>query len=324
MTTILASGASGIIGYGILKSLRMGASPYKLIGTTIYDDSVAPAFCDTFEQAPLTVDPQYIDWLCGVIKKHKVDMIIPGIDIDMYTWNEHRERLAKTGAKVLLNNPELIALCGDKWDAYKKLRDAGSRYAIESRIEGTFAELKEAFGLPFLMKPKRGFGSRGIVTVDSEKTFNQHKNDLGPVLLAQPIVGDKETEYTVSAFFDANSKLCCFMGLRRKLGMEGFTEKAEVATPDGAEAAIKEMAALLQPVGPTNFQFRLHDGRLLLLEVNPRISSATSLRAAFGYNESVMAVEYFLHNTPPTQPKIRPGRAVRYAEDMIFYDSNTV
>lgn len=320
MKTILVSGASGIIGYGVLKSLRAAPSKYHLIGTTIYDDSVAPAFCDVFEQAPLTTDPGYIDWLCAIIKKHAVDMIIPGINDDMLAWNEHREVLERAGAKVMLNNPELVDLCADKWDFYETLHRAGVPSAIESRLAGTFEELSRDFGLPFLLKPRRGFASRGIVIVDSAETFATHAQDLGPIVMAQPIVGDKETEYTVSAFFDEQSQLCCFMGLRRKLAKEGFTEKATVENPPGVEAAMTRLAELLRPIGPTNFQFRLHDGELKLLEINPRISSATSIRTAFGYNESAMAVEYFLNGVTPKQPKIRPGYAVRYTEDKVFYD----
>lgn len=321
MSTILVSGSSGIVGYGTLKSLRMSNTAHTLIGTSIYDDSVAPAFCDIFELAPFTSDPTYIDWLCGIIKKHNVNMIIAGINDDMELWNDNRERLQATGAKVLLNNHELVELCGDKWLFYQKLNESGSNYLIESRLEGTFSELEAAFGLPFLLKPRRGFASKGIVIVDSEETFNTHEQDLGNILMAQPIVGDKETEYTVSAFFEAQSNLCCLMGLRRKLAKEGFTEKAEVAMPPHVEDAIKEMAALLKPVGPTNFQFRVHNGELKLLEINPRISSSTSIRAGFGYNESMMAVDYFLNGTIPSQPAIRNGYAVRYTEDHIFYDS---
>ncbi len=325
MKTILVSGASGIVGYGTLKSLRAAEPAYRLIGTTIYDDSVAPAFCDVFEQAPLTNDPGYIDWLCGIIKKHNVAMIIPGIDVDMYTWNENRERIeAETGTKIMLNNPDLITLCQDKWNFYEKMREAGSSHLIESRLEGTFSELKEAFGLPFLLKPRRGFASKGIVIVESEEIFNEHQKNLGPVVMVQPIVGDKESEYTVSGFFDKDSQLCCAMCLRRKLAKEGFTEKAEVSSPQGVEAVMQEMAAVLKPVGPTNFQFRMHNGELKLLEINPRISSATSIRAAFGYNESVMAVQYFLDNVTPSQPGLRKGYAVRYTEDHIFYDSNSI
>jgi len=324
MKTILVSGASGVVGYGVLKSLRKGNPDYKLIGTTIYDDSVAPAFCDIFELAPPTDSDNYIDWLLNVIKKNKVDMIIPGIDIDMLTWNQKRKSLLTSGAYVMLNNPALIDLCSDKWDFYEMLHKAGSKLAIESRLEGTFEDLEKDLGLPFLLKPRRGFASKGIVVVDSKETFATHQDGLGHTLMAQPIVGTNEEEYTISAFFDKESNLLCSMGLKRKLSKEGFTEKAWVDNLTGAEAAMEELAKLLQPVGPTNFQFRVHQGQLKLLEINPRISSATSIRTAFGYNESLMSIEYFLDGKVPTQPKIKQGHAVRYVEDYIFYDSDNI
>ena len=72
MKNILVSGASGIVGYGILRSLRKSRKKLRLIGTTIYDDSVAQAFCDIFEQAPLTNDAGYIDWLLNIINKQNL------------------------------------------------------------------------------------------------------------------------------------------------------------------------------------------------------------------------------------------------------------
>jgi carbamoyl-phosphate synthase large subunit len=324
MKTILVSGASGVVGYGILKSLRKGDPELRLIGTTIYNDSVAPAFCDIFELAPPTNDTKYTDWLFKTIKKHNVDMIMPGIEADMIEWNEKKEEIKRTGATALLNNLELIRLCSDKWKFYEKLKSSNVKAAIESRLEGTFEKLEKDFGLPFLLKPRRGFGSKGIVFVDSEDTFSAHKNELGAVLMAQPIIGSNDEEYTVSAFFDKKSNLRCKMELKRKLAKEGYTEKAQVIDLEGSKEIIEELADLLKPVGPTNFQFRKHNGQLKLLEINPRISSATAIRTAFGYNESIMSVGYFLDGITPAQPKIKKGYAVRYVEEHIFYDSHNI
>ena len=115
MKNILVSGASGIVGYGILRSLKKTRKRLRLIGTSIYDDSVAPGFCDIFEQAPLTTDEGYINWLLAVIKKHHVDLIIHGIEVDLYKWVKHIYEIEKSGTKILLNNPKLILLCEDKW-----------------------------------------------------------------------------------------------------------------------------------------------------------------------------------------------------------------
>ena len=87
---------------------------------------------------------------------------------------------------------------------------------------------------------------------------------------------------------------------------------------------IEELAKIFKPIGPTNFQFRNHKGKWKLLEINPRISSSTSLKTAFGHNECKMAVEYFLEGKEVEQPKIKKGSAIRYTEDYIFYDCDNI
>ena len=320
MKTILVSGASGIVGYGVLRSLRMSGKDLKLIGTSMYDDSVAPAFCDIFEQAPATNDPGYMDWLLATISRHRVDLIIPGIEIDMYQWVEHVSDIQARGAVPLLNDLALVQLCKDKWAFYQRLSEAGLDCVIDSSLSTDFAELQARFGLPVLLKPRRGFGSKGIVRVGSEGEFLLHRETMGTVLMAQPIVGDDDNEFTSSAFCDGLGGFYACMTLRRKLSRDGFTEKAEVVASGEFTDTISRLCQLLRPVGPTNFQFRKTAGGIKLLEINPRISSSTSIRAAFGYNESAMAVDYYLEQRTPLQPEIRRGRAIRYTDEHIFHE----
>jgi carbamoyl-phosphate synthase large subunit len=320
MRRVLVSGASGIVGYGALRSLRRSGLGLFLVGTSIYDDSVAPAFCDVFEQAPPTNDERYIEWLLTATRRNRIDLLIPGIEIDMYKWAEHVTDIRATGAIPLLNTPELLDLCKDKWLFYQQLEKVGLRCAIESSLEQDFEVLAARFGLPFLLKPRRGFGSKGIVHVNMLETYREHVKNVGHKLMAQPIVGNDAEEFTTSAFCDGEGAYTTSMTLRRKLSRDGFTEKAEVVDSSNFAATIAELCKAFRPLGPTNFQFRLCNDGPKLLEINPRISSSTSIRAAFGYNESAMAVEYFLENRTPVQPTIRRGKAVRFTEDHIFYE----
>jgi carbamoyl-phosphate synthase large subunit len=322
MRTILVSGASGIVGYGILRSLKASGQDLRLVGSSIHDDSVAPGFCDVFELSPHTEHPSYIEWLLNTIRKHRVDLIVPGIEIDLYEWTAHAAAIAGSGALALLNNPELVALSKDKWLFHERLRDLGLACRIESSLAADFAGLAERYGLPFLLKPRRGFGARGIVRIESETDFIRHKEDIGPKLMAQPIVGNDEEEFTTSAFCDGDGGFHACMTLRRKLSKDGYTEKAEVTTSDEFMASLFELCAAFRPLGPTNFQFRRCADGIRLLEINPRISSATSIRTAFGYNESAMAADWFLARQKPEQPILRRGKAVRYTEDFIFYDDS--
>lgn len=315
--TILVSGASGILGYGILKSLRLANSAYRLIGTTIYNASVAPAFSDVVEIAPKTSDKAYMPWLLSVVKRHNVDMIIPGLECDMIRWNEEKHLIQEAGALALLNSGALIKLCCDKWKFYQELNRLHPNYAIPTYLAPDYHSIPA----PFLLKPRSGYGSKGIVTVTSSAEFRRHQKRIGPDLMMQQIVGSPAEEYTMSAFFSHNAEVLECVALRRVLSPNGYTQEAEVVDAQQFQTFLQHMASAFNPVGPTNFQFRLVHGEIKLLEINPRISAATSIRALLGFNEAGTSVEYFMNGQVPQkieQSRIVGRKAIRYVEDFLL------
>ena len=320
MTTVLVSGASGIVGYGVLRSLRASGRPLRLIGTSIYGDSVAPAFCDVFELAPPTGSDGYMDWLTTTLRKHGTDLIVPGIEIDLYKWIDQVPQITETGAIPVLNRLDLVRLCKDKWNFYLDLCEAGLECAIPSSLSTDFDTLVGSFGLPFLLKPRRGFASQGIVRIQDRETFQSHLATVGPTLMAQPLVGADDAEFTISAFCDGAGAFTALMALKRKLSREGFTDKAEVVSSDRFVPTLRALCQRYRPLGPTNFQLRDTAVGLKLLEINPRISSSTAIRTAFGYNESAMVLDYYIEQRLPAQPPICGGRAIRFTDEHIFYD----
>ena len=317
MTTILVTGASGIVGYGILKTLRKSGRDFKLVGSTIHESSVAPAFCDVLEIAPFTGGELYYSWLIDVVKKHGIDIMIPGIEIDMHFWSANRE-LFREAVDLVLNVRSLVELCRDKWEFYLDLERRSESCIIPTFSTGRFDELAYKCGLPFLLKPKQGYGSKGIIKVNTQEVFQLHASRLGSELIAQPIIGNDHEEFSVSCFGDGKGGFFNIFSLRRKLGPAGFTEWAEVVDDHLFLKTISRLCSYYLPIGPTNFQFRTHNGDLKLLEINPRISSATSIRAAFGYNEALMSVDYFLNSICPSVPETTRGSAIRYLEDHII------
>jgi carbamoyl-phosphate synthase large subunit len=240
--------------------------------------------------------------------------------LDVLTWSERSAEIQQSGVQLLLNNPDLIRLCDDKWLFYQHLVSNDSPYAIPTTLDLDDMD----FDFPLLLKPRHGSGSRGISIVGNIQEFQRNIEGRQGSLMIQPVVGNEFDEYTTSGFFGFDSTLHAHITLRRKLSSFGFTETAEVVELDGIEPTIIELSKIFCPVGPTNFQFRLDGGQLKLLEINPRISSTTSIRTAFGFNECSMGVDLFLNNTPPVQPPIRPGRAYRYVEDLIYYDGANI
>ena len=254
---ILVSGASGIVGYGILRCLREREDCF-LIGTTIFPESPANCFSDIVEIVPRTDNPEYKDYLINLIHKYSIDMIIPAIEADMSAWNIYRKELENAGTFVLMNNPELVNLCLDKWQFFEKLKKNNYKGLISSSLEHNFNHFKT----PFILKPRCGFGARGLVKIESEEQYKSYINEIGSNLMMQELVGTEDEEYTVSAFFDKKSNIKAIMGLKRKLAKAGYTEMAEVINTESFLKDIEFLADIFKPVGPTNFQFRKHDEKL--------------------------------------------------------------
>lgn len=321
MTKAMVTGVGAIMGYGLLKSLRAADPTIRLLGTDIYDDAVGQAWCDHFEQAPLTADPRYQDWLLRMIERYRVDLLIPGIEQDVHWLDEHRDVLAASGCRIVLNDARLISLSRDKYAMDQALLAHEDDARIPSHLTGDFASLSLQLGLPFLLKPRRSYASKGLVWVREERDFTPWAPLLGEVLMAQPIIGSASQEYTVAVFGDGQGGICAAITFQRSLASDGSTAKAKVRHDASLDAVVARLCQHFKPVGPTNLQFRRADnGTWKLLEINPRISSTSSIRTAFGYNEAAMCLAWYLKGERPRQPALRAGFAVRYIEDYVVHD----
>jgi len=319
MVRVLVTGVGAVIGYGIVRTLKALAEPVAVIGMDIYPDAAGQHWCDAFEQAAPANSPDYVSAVTRLIKAHAVDLVIPGIEQDAARMTRDIDALRPTGAKFALNAPALVDIAADKWEMHKRLVAEGFD-VIPTCTEGSFDDLAAELGVPFLMKPKRSYASKGIVRIETPEDLGYWRRRAGDDFMAQRIVGHDDAEFTTAAFGLGDGKCLPPITLRRRLSGEGATAKAVVASVPGIDEWVGRLASVFRPIGPTNFQFREEAGRFLLLEINPRISSSTSLRAAFGYNEAGMCIDYYLRGKVPAARPLRTGRAVRYIEDLIFYD----
>lgn len=314
---VLVTGIGAIIGYGVIKSLRNSNIDVDITGMDIYSDAVGQYWCDNFVQAKYAVDPEYISFLINIIKKYNIDIVFFGTEQEIYRVNSCRDELGEYFNKFVINREHLLELAKDKWKTYQYLIENDMEdIAIPSKILGTYNDIKEEFGERFMLKPRCSYASKGIEIVENEAEFDFFKNRMKENFMAQRLIGDKEHEYTVGVFGLGDGTYSSLIAMRRVLSQEGATAKAEVVVSSKLELVVKKLVFGLKPIGPTNFQFRYENGNYYLLEVNPRISSSTSIRAAFGYNEAVSSIEFFIQHKI-NKCKIKQGRALRYIDEVI-------
>lgn len=316
---ILVTGVGAIIGYGVIASLRNSKYDCNIVGMDIFYDAVGQVWCDKFIQATLAADDNYIPFLKNVIDENNIDLVFFGTEQEIMKCYKFKDELGEYYKKLVINNGNLIDLSEDKWDTTCFLKKNGLKY-IPSSITASFEEASIEFGLPLLMKPRRSYASKGICKVNTKVEFDNWKQEYADQFMVQKLIGDEEHEYTAATFGFGDGTCIKPIVMKRKLSKAGATDKAVVLPVPEIEKEIIEMVKLLKPVGPTNFQFRLDENEYLLLEINPRISSSTSIRMAFGYNEAEMCISYFIEGIRPADTDLKTGKAYRYIADAVEYD----
>ncbi|MEE3719334.1 ATP-grasp domain-containing protein [Tumidithrix elongata RA019] len=327
--TVLVTGVGAIIGQGIIKSLRRSHYPLRIVGIDRSDQSPGPLLCDVFHKKPICdeLEPTYLDFWNEILQKEGVDIVLPGLELDVFFLNGQRDLLKQAGARLALNHHNLIELSTDKWQLGEELTRHGLPCIPTRLIVDSWQDAVSQLGTPpLLLKPRRGNGSRGIVRLCDETDFHYwyRRNNVKDAWLLQRIVGDDNEEYTVGLFGLGNGQALPSITFRRRLSTAGNTQAAVVVDDPVIEAFVQSLTKLFQPLGPTNFQFRKEGEGAYLLEINPRFSSSTSLRAAFGYNEAEMSLDFFLFDKIPESPQIRYGMAWRYSEDFVTYDCDPI
>src|SRR5581483_2725642 len=151
--------------------------------------------------------------------------------------------------------------------------------------EAAVRGLVERCGFPLIAKPRLGKGSDYILTIRDEHDLaglagatdvllaeRHRENVAGPAgMLLQEYLGDENHEYTAGCFCDANGDVRGTIVLRRTLSV-GTTVTAELGRFPEVRSAAESIVATLRPLGPCNVQLRLHQGRAIPFEINPRFS----------------------------------------------------
>lgn len=314
MYNILVTGVGSIIGYGIVDGLRKSTVKTRIIGIDIYEDAYGGVLCDKFIQGVRADADNFIEFINQLISDNKIDLIIPGIEQDLYKFWSDKDKI-KT--KVVLNNDLCLSLSANKLKTFEYLSKFDITL-IPTLHDCTFADCARQFGVPFIIKPVFSSGSKGIELINNEREFEFYTYKLSGKCIYQKIVGSNETEFTVSVFGNGEGDILDFTILNRTLSRKGSTNKAILLEDDDILVYIKKLCGILKPAGPLNIQLRKEGSKVYFLEINPRISSACSIRTLLGYNEPEMCVKYFLtKETIVPQPKVR-AKVIRYISDYLY------
>lgn len=314
---VLVSGVGAIIGQAIMKSLRMSALRINVIGMDMNPLAAGFHFADKTVVCPAADSKDFIPWVIDICNREKIDLILPGIPQELRAFSTGKDDVeGQTKARLVINSPEALEIGSDKWKTYLFLSENSLPTPTTFLPQETDGEVTlEEIGFPYLLKLREGSAGKGMVLIhdiEEYQFYTTRRNDY----IAQEYIGSDEEEYTCGIFGKRNGTHTDAIVMKRKISY-GSTFQATAGDYEDVKKVVIQVANKLKLLGPTNIQLRKHNGVPMVIEINPRFSSCTSLRAAFGFNEAEMCVRHFLLNEDDLKVEIKKGFAQRYIEDLI-------
>jgi len=231
----------------------------------------------------------------GVLKKWNVELI--GAKLDAIKKSENRELFQKAMRNIGLETPR---------GRFVKSYDEAIKVA-------------ESIGFPIIIRPSFTLGGTGggiAYTIGEFRDKVEHALNASPIheaLVEESVIGWKEFELEVMRDLKDNVVIVCSIENFDPMGLhtgdsitvapiQTLTDKEYQSMRDAAKKIIREIGV---ETGGSNIQFAVNpdDGRMLVIEMNPRVSRSSALASkATGFPiakiAAKLAVGYTLDEIP--------------------------
>jgi carbamoyl-phosphate synthase large subunit len=311
------------------KALREEGYRVILVNSNPATIMTDPELADATYVEPIT--PEYIE---EIIKKEKPDAILPTMGGQTALNNAmalaERGILEKYGVELIGAKPDAIKRAEDREEFLATMTSIGldmPRGGFVTSVEEAM-DLIESVGFPAIIRPSFTMGGSGGGIAWNMQEFReivQHGLDASPVhriLLEESVIGWKEFELEVMRDLADNVVIICSIENFDPMGVhtgDSITCAPAQTLSDKEyqkmrDAAIKVIRAIGVETGGSNIQFALNpkDGRLLVIEMNPRVSRSSALASkATGFPiakiAAKLAVGYTLDEIPNDITKMTPS-----------------
>jgi carbamoyl-phosphate synthase large subunit len=304
ISSILIIGAGPIIigqacefdysGTQAVKALKEEGYRIILVNSNPATIMTDPEFADATYVEPIT--PEIV---AKIIEKERPDAVLPtmggqtALNTALALFNDGT--LEKYGVKMIGADAEAI----DKAEDRLKFRDAMDKIGLESarsRIAHTMEEALEGLeftGLPSIIRPSFTLGGTGGGVAYNKEEFKRivaEGLDASPtteVLIEESLLGWKEYEMEVVRDRNDNAIIICSIENVDPMGVHTgdsitvapaltLTDKEYQIMRNASIAVLREIGV---ETGGSNVQFAVNpkDGRLVVIEMNPRVSRSSAL-----------------------------------------------
>ncbi len=271
------------------------------------------------------IEPLTVDVLEKIIEKEKPDAILPtlggqtGLNLATDLWKAGI--VQKHGVELLGAKEEVIRRAEDREEFKQAMTEIGlelPKSFVVTNMEEAREALKE-LGLPLVVRPSYTLGGTGGGLPRTMEEFEEivamglYLSPVSTVLLEESIEGWKEFELEVMRDKKDNAVIICSIENFDAMGVhtgDSITVAPSQTLTDKEyqilrNAALDVIRIIGVETGGSNVQFAVNpkDGRLVIIEMNPRVSRSSALASkATGFPiakfAALLAVGYTLDEIP--------------------------
>lgn len=272
MTKILLSAVGGSVSISFINHLK--EKGYFVIGMDINDNIPAKYFCDEFVKAPNVDSDDYLSFLQNI----DFDLFFPWLDEEHIKFALMKENPLYQNMKerIITSDPETILSVTDKRKLYKK--------AVLENINVS----PETFNVPAFVRKNFSRGSKNAYV-----EYKQEKLDLLDTdsFIAQEVLHGEE--YTVDVLTDLYGNFI-YAVPRKRIKFSNVSLVGEVDMNENIISFAKKIVSLFNFRGPINIQLIIENGKMFLVEINPRIAGSSILSVKAGFDILSETVSLFM------------------------------
>jgi carbamoyl-phosphate synthase large subunit len=320
LITVIVTGVGAPVGVGTIKSLRASPLPLRIVGVDSEPLAQGLFRVDRAHLIPSArQDPDaYYEALVKTSQGEGADILFSGWEGELPLLAERKADFEERTGTILPLAPDATLKALDKWLTVKVLKDCGIPVpdTVVPSEQEQLAAFQQKHAYPYIVKPRHGSGGRGLFLVNSDEEFSFFCRYVPNPIVQEQLLPD-DREYTVGVFLQEDGEPVGALALKRSLS-GGLSYRMESDRNVEACNVAIQAAEALGSIGPVNVQMRLTSSGFRVFEINPRCSSATCVRANFGFNEPELAIRHFVLKETLSPPSVRPGICLRFWEELYL------
>lgn len=194
MAKILIAGAGGAPSEGVIFSLLQSPQQEEIIGMGSVPTDLIMSRAKRKYSVPFSYEVTYHDTLLKVLDIEKPDLVHFQNDVEIYYASLMRNEILNAGVKLFMPSHDVIEICVNKWNSYKKFVEAGIKVPqnmlinTEEDLKNAFATLSDNQGSIWLRSSSMGGGGKGSLPTNDfnmAKAWIERHNGWGDFIAAE-------------------------------------------------------------------------------------------------------------------------------------------